>query len=454
MRRGVRTLVVWVAAAALLGAWWSLRGGERLAESGGAARRPLLDGARAIDVDAIDSIRLARRDAPPLEFVRENGQWRQTAPFALDLDPWSARQMAVEAAALARVREVAPNDVDPARLGLAPPVATLTLAGGGKTRTIELGKRGVAGRAFARVDGDPATYVVEGDLYERAVETDAREWRSRSLFPDALGRPMTLRWTLGDGTIDLARAGDRWAIAAPVKTRADTGRVDDLLAALVRARGDGFLADQPKDLAAFGLAAPAARLSVTYEGEHGPSTRTLLVGTPLGVGTPDRYALIEGSSTVIRLSAATQAMLFPRLAELVEPTGSGVRAADVKRIEVRPKQGDAFELVRDLDRWTASRIASGKPGPSVPCPPGLPEKLLNELCGTRTPEMSFGPFPAELEAAQVIFFGFDLRPLDAVRIAKDDKTGRWGFENGDGVLRIAPATVALPLSADDFGAPR
>ncbi|MCP3904381.1 MAG: hypothetical protein GY715_12195, partial [Planctomycetes bacterium] len=76
--------------------------------------------------------------------------------------------------------------------------------------------------------------------------------------------------------------------------------------------------------------------------------------------------------------------------------------------------------------------------------------LMTTLVETRATEVVIQPFPQALMVATVVFNGFDGRPLDAVRIAREGPGGRWAFENGDGVLRIIPASAELPLAIDSW----
>lgn len=445
--RRLRTPVSFGIAAALLTAWWTLRDGADAPERArGADTVPVFAGERAIPVDAVDRITLTR-DGTTYEMARDGVTWRQTAPVACDIDPYSARQLVVEAADLASERTV---DLP----GEGFDVASLTLAAGDRSWTLHFGKRGVAGRAFVRAPEGPGL-VVSGPLYERAVEMDPREWRSRFLFPESLGRPTRIVWNDRSGATELVRDGERWSIRGTSVARADPARVDELLASVARARSEGFLADAPSDLATYGLAQPAVTLTVHFAPEGGgPAvSRSLLVGSALGVGTKDRYALLDGSPFVVRLGATAQSTLFPRPGILIEPTGSGRRPADVKRVEVRPREGDGLELVRELDRWTVARITDGVAGPAAPCDGAMVERLLRQLCVDRAPEIALGPYPAEMEAAQVLLFGYDGRPIDVVRIARDATSGKWGLENGDGALRVFPAATPLALSADAYGAP-
>ena len=47
-----------------------------------------------------------------------------------------------------------------------------------------MGRRGLGGRAYARIADDPEarTLVVDAELHDRAVVMDPREWRVRGIF--------------------------------------------------------------------------------------------------------------------------------------------------------------------------------------------------------------------------------------------------------------------------------
>lgn len=440
--RLLRTILVWTCTGAALAGWWALRGGPGVAVAAGSAT-PVFAGDAAFDPERVTTIRLERRDGSAWTFAREGGaapRWIQSEPFRAELDPYSARQLATLSASLVALRD-APLAAD------ARPVATLRLKGEGFERVVELLRRGVAGRAFVRVG--ERTYVTDAALFERAVETDPKEWRSRSLFPETLGRVDRIRRISREGTIELAREGERWSMRSPIKTRADRARLEELVAAIGRSRSDGFLFDQPKDLAPFGLDQPVRTLSVDFAGEAGVVTRSLLIGAPVGVGTDANYALIEGVPSVLRLNGATRDMLLPPDALLVDPTATAARAADVKRVEIRGKEG-SIELVRALDQWTVAPIEGGQAGAALPAQGAVVEALLATLTKARATELSFSGFPAELEVATILLFGFDGKPLDIVRVARDPKTSRWGFENGDGALRVHPAATDVPLGLVAF----
>jgi hypothetical protein len=200
----------------------------------------------------------------------------------------------------------------------------------------------------------------------------------------------------------------------------------------------------PEDLSKYGLDQPAARLVV----QRGQERETLLLGTQAGLVTNDRFAMVEGVPTVVRLDESTLRALLPGVISLIQPTATGVRAADVKAIEVVHRDGGSIRLVRELDHWLLQRRISGGEIVSGKAEKAMVDELLSTLTETRAPEVIVQEFPSNLAYANVTFFGYDGSPLDTVRIAQEVENGRWAIENGDGVLRVFPTTTSLPISIE------
>jgi hypothetical protein len=110
---------------------------------------------------------------------------------------------------------------------------------------------------------------------------------------------------------------------------------------------------------------------------------------------------------------------------------------------------DFVRLERDLDRWTIE-VARGDERAAGLASTDYVNALIDTLTSTRGTEVVVQEFPAELALATVVFHGFDGRPLDAVRVAREGSGGRWALENGDGVLRLLPASTKIPLAANEW----
>lgn len=444
-------------AAAGVCAFAALRLGET-PQSTGPARAPLV-ASDSIDTDKVVEI-LLDRDGVRHRFVRTGNSWQQTEPVVHAIDGWSMRQIMGKLLKTESVRTVVLSAADAesaselAAAGLSPASSRIELreAAGpdkpGRVVAVELGRRSLAGRAFARVVG-PTTraeyQVVDAELHEYALGRDPKEFRRRDLFID-LGEVDRVSYRTAGGELVLERKGRDYAIRSPVQTRADRVQVEEFLDAVRRSKSAGFVADRPIDLSVYGLAPAIATLSV----DAGGVRRALLVGDAVSIGAQDRFGLIDGTTTVVRIPAPVLAPMLPRVERLIDAVATGVRARDIGGIEIA-SGATRISLRRETDGWSGGVGAQGDAAveqgrferPAV-------EGLLKALTETRAGSVELAAFPEADAVATVTLVGFAGEPLDTVRIARRASDGKSLLENGDGVLRVHGA-IELPLSAQELG---
>jgi hypothetical protein len=422
--------------------------------------RPLLFTPEELPAQQIDRISLKRRGERQLVFERGSGGWVQTAPFAHPLVAFSIDQVIEQARQLRVLATTLPAERSTpdfaASLSLDPPLATVEFSwtsdqGGRHSTSLALGRMTLGGRAYVQVAGQPAVHLVDHALHERLVSTDPKEWRDRHLFNLAQANVSAVSWTIGPQRLRIARAGKRWSMLEPAGTRADASRISSLLDALDRAVLSGFLVDEPEDLHRFGLEPPAASLSVSLEpigtSEDSASkwaVQSLLIGQTIGVGSQDRFGMVEGRPVVVRVPAAALAALFPTKEALADPTACAVVPADVKFVTIVAGER-TLELERDLERW----IAPSQVGAEVSAT--LVDELLAHLTQLRSSHVTFEAFPRDRQVGRITLRGFAKQPLDTVRIARDPASGEWAMDNGDDVLRLYPPSLELRLTAEQFG---
>jgi hypothetical protein len=179
-----------------------------------------------------------------------------------------------------------------------------------------------------------------------------------------------------------------------------------------------------------------------------PDTQRLIVGARIGVGSQDRFGMVEGRPVIVRIGEPVLRAFFRQPAELVSPVASGAVAADIKTIRIDGPDGD-FRLQRDLERW----IAPDHDDRDVTRE--IVDELLFALTQARAQQIELGAYPRDLEVAMITMLGFDARPLDTVRIAQlpgaGDEPGAFILENGDNVLRLHSAELSMPLTPQAFG---
>jgi hypothetical protein len=355
-------------------------------------------------------------------------------------------------ASLESTRAVDPATLDPeARmaLGLDPARARVTVAWPGGTRTVVLGRRTVAGRAWARVDGRAEAASVDSGLHAVALEDDPRQWRSSRLHDAASADVARLELRYGPAPgqqLVIARTGGAWRSEAPFATRIDAEAVRGYLDALLRAEADAFVADEPKDLAAFGLASPERSVRLLASGGDSPQVGLVEVGVPAAEGAQERFGRIDGRPAVVQLGPRALAALFPPPAFFIDPRGCAAVPADVRRIEFTPPDGGTsptWTLERSLDAWT---LRVGGAADAVPADRDRVRRLLAQLCEARAPAIAFQQAPKELVLGTFRLVGAGGQPIAEVRVARE-QAGQWALDGLDGVLRVHPAGFDVATDA-------
>jgi hypothetical protein len=441
-----------IVSAALLSVAAALYVGGHPAQAPASTIEPrMLLGAAQLPAEKVNRIILERRGEPALAFERSGQGWTQIQPVACPVNSYSIDQLTEQAGQLRVVEALSTAGPDAgvsaAALSLDPPEGRIAFFWPGASLTLELGRKGIGGRAYLRVAGGETIYVVNQDLHERALGADPKEWRDRAIFHDAGPEADRVEIVRLQERIVLQRDARRWMMLEPASTRTDATGLDDFFAAVERAQCSGFVLDEPVDLARFGLDKPAGSLTIIGPaGSAGAQQQRLLIGSIVGVTAEDRFGMLEGRPMVIRLSEAVLTKLFPAKEKLASSTVSGVDAADVSSLRISGPGGD-FRLLRDLEKWSAPDHGD------APVPAKLVVELLGQLTTLRATKVAFAEYPRDRQVAFITLSGFDDRPRDTVRIARDAKTGNWAMDDGDNVLRIFPDSLKLRLTPGDFGLP-
>ena len=295
---------------------------------------------------------------------------------------------------------------------------------------------------------------MDSELHEFALGRDPKEFRRRDLFIDLKDVDRVAFRSTGNELV-LTRQGKVFRLESPVKTRVDRVQAEELFDALRRAKSSGFVSDKPAELAAYGLSPAMATLEV----DSGSTRRTLLIGDTVSIGAQDRFGMLDGTSTVVRLPAAVLAPIFPRVERLIDAVASAIRPRDIAAIEIAVG-AQQITLRRETSGWTAS-VATHDLNPAT-SPATSPasiagtidldaaDRLLKALTETRAASVELSAFPASDSVATVTFLGFASEPLDTVRIARRGADSKTLLENGDGVLRVH-GSIDLPLTAEELG---
>jgi len=301
---------------------------------------------KAFDLRDRDLLHIKREDVRSLEVTgadggyslarTDSGDWAFTKPIATRAGRWTVDSLLGTIENL-RMDSVAAEDVkDPktiARFGLDRATHSVSLVmKDGATRSLQIGAGIVEPAAgpgtspspttgkpkptkyYARQAGSGLVAVVPATLAEeldkgmgelrakRLLEIATYETESFEVVEGGVRKSYTKTTTKGDDGLDKTQ----WKRTAPDQKDLDTTKVEDALFKMGSVEAASFV-DQPEDLVAYGLAAPALKVTVRAKGESW-----------VEIGTKDDayYARRNNDAAILNLDAAKAQELVKAFTEL------------------------------------------------------------------------------------------------------------------------------------------
>lgn len=452
------SLIIWmIATLAAVSAWllWRISVDPRAIHIDDGFVSAFADG--AVPWSSIERIEIVRGPNSRFEFTRRSGRWFQSAPFEFPVE--SARLMEVidQAAKLTARRDAIGGDVAASMLestGLGPNAPFITFGWSGGQSTIRLGRRLPAGFAWIDFGGEhPQPRAARSTLHDTALLNDPRQWRQTLLFSRAdVECDRLISQSVGsDGAIqrlEVVREGSAWKVVSPIATRADRAAVERWLEALERAQASGFVVDSPSDLIAFGLDKPSAfveiQASTRTADTQGRVTNTPLIerlelGWPIRSGAAERFARLSNySQAIMEVDGTAVAAAIPPPLLMIDPTAAGVRPEDVKIIRIEQNGAESVRIERVAADWKLSDAGGTRPAQATKV-----DELLSKLCQSRATEVTLSAAPANLSLGRVVLESFDGREIASIKVSRESNEGRFGLDDGSGVLRIFPSALGI-----------
>ena len=381
----------------------------------------------SIHFDAISMIDI-NRDGLHLHFEKVDDAWWQQLPFPMRMDH-PAMLALIEVAQGVQVLGEVSADQHTEGLGLGDDANTISFSDGTSSVSIRLGRKTLGGLGYATLD-ENRVVLVDQSLHNLAIDMDHRIWRDIRLFPEFAIDGIRIEREVDGDRMLLERHKGRWVMREPVSSRVEQSVLITWVGRLAAARVGSWVVDEPSDLHLFGLDLPSAIFEV---GDRHGHSDIVFIGGRVSAGSQDRYMMLAGRPVVFTMKWDTVSQLFPLPEILIDSTGSGVSRFDAKQVTIRSNHSEII-LQRDLDRWV------NKSSDDANVDSNEVDALLNWVLDTKALSIAIGQYPLEQEVATVVFAGYDLLPIDSVRIAKT-ADGEWILENGDNVLRLhAPET--------------
>lgn len=228
--------------------WWS----NKHPDTSAASKTPPAPKLIAVDAKQIDTIRLAKAGADPIELVKLADTWNIAKPAAMPADADAVNMLTGSLATLNADRVIDEHPASLKDFGLDNPSdeVDITLKGG-KTTKLLLGSDTPANTGtYAKIEGDQKVYTLPTYIktsFDKTVN-DLRDKRLLTFNQDKL----TSVTVTGKGVpVEFGKnAQGDWQITKPKPLRADSMQVDDLIRKLKDAKMDLTSAkSDPKDAA-------------------------------------------------------------------------------------------------------------------------------------------------------------------------------------------------------------
>jgi Domain of unknown function (DUF4340) len=288
------------------------------------------------------------------------GRWSMVEPVEVAVQPTHLETLVRNLKELRKSPDSGNVAGPPDSFGLAPPVATVKLWGAAAAESqsaaepiaaLALGKT-VRNVQYVRDASTEAIEVADPKLLS-AVGLPLNDWRERVVMavPSFQVASVTIR---RPEQVIRAERGKRgqWRLSAPINVPANPAKVESLIAALSSLRvvdGDkGFVADNVKDFAPFGLVSPLTiEMTTTRPGD---SPLVLHVGKPVP-DQPERIYVRQGDQDdVVIVDAKALSEVPTGAAALRSQRVADIEPAAVTEIQIETKIG-TFAVSKRPNQW-------------------------------------------------------------------------------------------------------
>ena len=260
--------------------------------------------------------------ASEAELTRQGTAWRLTRPLTDQADESAVETLLRNLVGLRIKRYVddAPAVEQLAAWGLDHPTLELTLTfqqPSGKHLTVFFGKPlpDDAGLTYAKRSDEPALYAVAA-VDAQALIQDPNTLRDKACVTFFMNEVSRVELTRSDTSWTIERLDGTWKQAGSEAALA-SAPIEEFLRTLSGVRLSGFVEESPDDLVRYGLAPPAATVTVWTKPAEAP--QRLLIGSTVP-GSTERYGRIEGRAAVIRLPESISPLIATKAERVLTVT--------------------------------------------------------------------------------------------------------------------------------------
>ncbi|HLW68112.1 MAG TPA: DUF4340 domain-containing protein, partial [Gemmataceae bacterium] len=268
---------------------------------------------RLAEPDRVTMERGDRAGDKKVIFTKVDGNWKMTAPVAVDAEHADMEDYLNALYKLRADEWVAEKPTDLKQYGLDKPEITWKFFAGDKeVLSLLIGKRDSTDqRSYAKLGNSDMVFLLEPQVTARATA----EYRKRSLWTgfDA-AQVDSLTITGESGPITLRKAAGTWQVEGKPEAKVKAEVVTEMLGALANLKVDRYMADKDAPMDLYGLAKPRR----TIVAQTGMGMKQEIQLGNLEGGSKRVYARLPGKTEVFVLSEVDSAKLDRDVKALVD----------------------------------------------------------------------------------------------------------------------------------------
>jgi hypothetical protein len=306
------------------------------------------------DVNRID----IQSAAGEISLQRDKDSWRLIKPLQAKADTFSADGLASDLASARIDRTIEEPNILWKTYGLDPASTRLSIQlSDGKKQPLDLGDKDFTDSSvFARIPGQNKVLVIGSSVLTSATKKllDFRDKTTLEFKRDEVHDfAVSVK---GKPSYRFEKNGEGWDIKEPISGRGERSEVDSILSELDSSKVTDFVENPEKDLKAYGLDSPEARLDLFLGGNR--TRKTLLIGKKVD---SEYYAKDDSREAIFKVKEDLYKKLNVDPLKIRDKKLVRFERADMTNLEVKMKDKEFLFFKGNNGKWKMSR-PEGKKG--------------------------------------------------------------------------------------------
>jgi len=205
-------------------------------------------------------------------------EWRLEEPVQAKGDKEEIERLINNILDIEQERLIVNEPADLKQFGLSPPTTgELSFQVKEEWETLQVGDETPTGASLYAKKGDSNEVMLVGSLARSYIKKEVYDLRNKTILPFELERVGQFRYRAAQQEVICEKTGEnQWNLLKPLKTKADSDKIQPLLQRLIDAQAKEFVEEEPKDLGQYQLAPPEREFTF-WLGEEKAET-TLHIG--------------------------------------------------------------------------------------------------------------------------------------------------------------------------------